>query len=134
MLSIVETLKEFRTLLWGQKLIVHTDHKNIVYGNLSNDRLIRWRMLLEEYGPKFVHIRGKDNVVADALSRLDFKENQYPEGGMTDTSLDKQKNENGQFLAYVMTIMNQDHSIHIPDVDNELEMAQAYASKKEEEI
>ena len=135
LLSIVETLKEFRTLLWGQKLIVHTDHKNIVYGNLSNDHLIRWKMLLEEYGPKFVHIRGKDNVVADALSRLEFKENKHPEGGMTDdTSLDKQKNENGQFLAYVMTIMNQDHSIHIPDVDNELEMAQAYASKKEEEI
>jgi len=30
--------------------------------------------LLEEHGAKFVHIRGEDNVVADALSRLDKEE------------------------------------------------------------
>ena len=29
-LSIVETLKEFQSLLWGQNLIVHTNHMNIV--------------------------------------------------------------------------------------------------------
>ena len=34
LLSIVETLKEFKNILFGQKLIVHTDHKNILYGNL----------------------------------------------------------------------------------------------------
>ena len=71
LLSIVETLKEFRSLLWGQKLIVHTDHMNIIYGNLSNDRITRWRLLLEEYSPTFVHIKGKDNIVADALSRYE---------------------------------------------------------------
>ena len=71
LLSIVETLKEFRTLLFGQRIVVHTDHKNILYGNLSNDRIIRWRCLLEEYGPIYVYIKGKNNVVADALSRLD---------------------------------------------------------------
>ena len=46
LLSIVETLKEFRNILLGQKLIVHTDHKNIVYGNLSNGRIARWRACL----------------------------------------------------------------------------------------
>ena len=71
LLSIVETLKEFRNILLGQKIIVHTDHKNIVYGNLSNDRIVRWRLLLEEYGPTYVHVKGSDNVVADALSRMD---------------------------------------------------------------
>ena len=59
LLSIVETLKEFRTLLLGQKIIVHTDHKNIIYGNLSNDRIARWRLLLEEYGPEYVHMQAK---------------------------------------------------------------------------
>jgi hypothetical protein len=74
LLSIVETLKEFRNILLGQKLIVHTDHKNILYGNLANDRIVRWRLLLEEFGPEYRHIAGKDNVVADALSRLDKEE------------------------------------------------------------
>ncbi len=29
-----------------------------------------WRLLLEEYGPEIVYIKGPKNVVADALSRL----------------------------------------------------------------
>jgi hypothetical protein len=57
-LSIVETLKEFRDILLGQQVIAHTDHLNILYGKLSNDRITRWRLLLEEYGPKYVHIAG----------------------------------------------------------------------------
>jgi hypothetical protein len=59
LLSIVETLKEFRNILLGQQVIVHTDHLNILYGKLSNDRIKRWRLLLEEYGPTYVHIVGK---------------------------------------------------------------------------
>jgi len=74
LLSIVETLKEFRNILLGQRLVVHTDHKNILYGNLANDRIARWRLLLEEFGPEYRHIAGRDNVVADALSRLDMQE------------------------------------------------------------
>ena len=30
-------------------------------------------MLLEEYGPTFVHVKGEKNVVAGTLSRLDMK-------------------------------------------------------------
>ena len=74
LLSIVETLKEFRNILLGQQVIVHTDHKNILYGNLTNDRIIRWRLLLEEFAPEYRHIKGESNVVADALSRIDMSE------------------------------------------------------------
>jgi hypothetical protein len=42
-----------------------------LYGKLSNDRITIWRLLLEEYGPKYIHIAGKNNTVADALSRLE---------------------------------------------------------------
>jgi hypothetical protein len=31
---------------------------------------MRWRLVLEEYGPELVYIKGESNVVADALSRL----------------------------------------------------------------
>ena len=49
-----------------------TDHKNLMYtGTLSeSQRVMRWRMILEEFGPTIHHLAGADNVVADALSRL----------------------------------------------------------------
>jgi hypothetical protein len=30
LLAIVETLKEFKGMLWGQQLIVYTDHQNLM--------------------------------------------------------------------------------------------------------
>jgi hypothetical protein len=42
-----------------------------LYGKLSNDRITRRRLLVEDYGPIYVHIAGKNNIVADALSRLE---------------------------------------------------------------
>jgi hypothetical protein len=33
---------------------------------------MRWRLLLEEYGPELHYIKGEHNIVADALSRLDM--------------------------------------------------------------
>jgi hypothetical protein len=68
LLSIVETLKEFRTILLGQKLVVHTDHLNLLYRKMASDRIVRWRVMLEEYGPQFLHVKGEENVVADTLS------------------------------------------------------------------
>jgi hypothetical protein len=49
---------------------------NILYGELSNDRITIQRLLLEEYGPEYVHIAGKNNIVADALSRLEKDEDE----------------------------------------------------------
>lgn len=36
-LSIAETLKEFRTLLYGQETLVHTHYKNIIFGKSPSD-------------------------------------------------------------------------------------------------
>jgi hypothetical protein len=33
---------------------------------------MRWRLVLEEYGPELRYIKGEHNIVADALSRLDL--------------------------------------------------------------
>jgi hypothetical protein len=33
---------------------------------------MRWRLILEEYGPELVYTPGNTNIVADALSRLEI--------------------------------------------------------------
>ena len=33
-------------------------------------KLDRWAMLLQEYDITFIHIKGKDNIFADTISRL----------------------------------------------------------------
>jgi hypothetical protein len=49
--SIVETLREFRNIILGYKFIVHTDHKKLTYYAKSTpDRVMRWRLLIEEFG------------------------------------------------------------------------------------
>ena len=76
LLSIVATLKEFRNILLGQQLIVHTDHKNLTCKNFNTERVMRWRLVLEEFGPELHYIKGENNIVADALSRLDMDNQQ----------------------------------------------------------
>ncbi len=74
LLAIVETLKEFKGMLWGQRIVVYTDHENLMRDALgfNSDRVYRWRLLIEEYGPEIKYIKGIHNTVADALSRLDY--------------------------------------------------------------
>ena len=70
LLSIVECFKEFRNILLGQQIIVHTDHENLTYKNFNSDRVMRWRLYIEEFTPDLRYIKGEKNAVADALSRL----------------------------------------------------------------
>jgi hypothetical protein len=72
-LSIVEILRVFHNILLGYKIIAHTDHKKITYAKSTSDRVIPWRLLIEEFGPEFKYIQGKHNLIADALSRLEMK-------------------------------------------------------------
>ena len=46
LLSIVETLKEFRNILLGQQIIVHTDHENLTFKTFNSDRVMRWRLYI----------------------------------------------------------------------------------------
>ncbi len=72
LLAIVETLKEF--ILWEQDIKVITDHKNLTRDvlGLTSDRVHQWRLLLEEYSPEIIYIKGIHNTVADASLQLDY--------------------------------------------------------------
>lgn len=62
-------------MLYGcQNIHVFTDHSNNVLTTLTTQRIARWRLFLEEYGVKLEYIKGEENALADALSRLEFDE------------------------------------------------------------
>jgi hypothetical protein len=48
---------------------VYTNHKNLPFDNFTTDRVHRWKLIAEEYGPEIIYIKSGTNVVADMLSR-----------------------------------------------------------------
>jgi len=75
--STAETLKECRNMLLGQQIEVFTDHENPVCKHFNTERVMRWRLLSEEFGPELTCVKGANDVVADALSRLDIAEEEF---------------------------------------------------------
>lgn len=73
LLAIHFAITTLRPYLYGTKFTVRSDHRPLVYLYNMKDpssKLTRIRLDLEEYNFEIIHIKGKDNVVADALSRI----------------------------------------------------------------
>ncbi|KAG7301395.1 hypothetical protein JYU34_014336 [Plutella xylostella] len=73
LLAIVWSIKYFRPYLYGRKFTIFTDHKPLVYlfgMNNPSSRLTKFRLELENYEFEIEYVKGKDNVAADALSRV----------------------------------------------------------------
>jgi hypothetical protein len=102
-------LIELRYKLLGQQFILQTDHLNILYGKLPNDRITRWKLLLEKHGPNnYVHITGENKIVTDAISRLE-KEN---DENLSET-------EEGLVLSHAMCAVEKDEAIFMPETKEE---------------
>ena len=72
-------------MIFGYPIDVHTDHLNWAHDkNVRNRRVLRWRLLLEEYSPTLHYVKGEKNVVADALSRMPFTKDKDESMAMTD--------------------------------------------------
>ena len=56
-------------------MTIHTDHLNLLYNKCPAQRMIWWRLMLEEFHPKVFYVAGTENYAADALSRLDMANN-----------------------------------------------------------
>jgi len=83
-LAVLKALEHWRAhLIWTQKLfIIKTDHKNLTYWKEPKKltgRTARWHEKLQDYNFKIVHIPGKANGPADALSRKDQPEEEEKE-------------------------------------------------------
>lgn len=73
LLAIVWSVKYFRPYLYGRKFKIQTDHRPLIYLFNMRDpssRLLKFRLLLEEYNYVVEYIKGNRNSVADALSRI----------------------------------------------------------------
>ena len=74
MLEMVFACEKFRPYILGSHVIIHTDHVAIRYlmeKKYAKPRLIKWVLLLQEFGMNIKDKKGSDNVIADHLSRLE---------------------------------------------------------------
>jgi hypothetical protein len=86
MLAIVRALKKFRAELLGTKFTIYTDHRTLECFQGQRDlsrRQARWQEFLAEYDFTIVYVKGGDNTVADALSRMPDEEGEGGEGSKT---------------------------------------------------
>ncbi|GKA32405.1 putative reverse transcriptase domain-containing protein [Tanacetum coccineum] len=75
--AVVFALNIWRHYLYGTKCVVFTDHKSlqhILNKKELNMRQCRWIELLSDYDCEIRYHPGKENVVADALSRKEMSE------------------------------------------------------------
>lgn len=75
LLAVVHFVKNFRHFLWGQKLLIRTDHASLVW--LKNFKepegiVARWISVLDTYNFVIQHRRGCLHGNADALSRIPY--------------------------------------------------------------
>ena len=86
LLAIIHSLKICRCYLQGEKFVIYTDHvalKHIKTQKTVNQRLARWLDFLSQFDFDIEYTAGKENVVADALSRLELnniESSDWPQG------------------------------------------------------
>ena len=76
-------LEVWQHYLWPKEFIIHSDHESLKYSESQSNlykRHAKWVEFIESFPYIIKHKKGKDNIVADALSRkymllthLDFK-------------------------------------------------------------
>ena len=73
-LSLILALQHFEVYLASSvaPIVVFTDHNPLTFIHKmrnKNQRLLRWSLMLQEHNLDIRHIKGKDNIIPDTLSR-----------------------------------------------------------------
>ena len=81
--ALVRTLETWQHYLWPKEFVIHSDHESLKHIKSQaklNRRHAKWVEFIETFPYVIKHKKGKENVIADALSRrytmlsqLDFK-------------------------------------------------------------
>ena len=72
LLALVWSLQKYRNMLIGAQIVHRTDHHALKFlrsCKLLSGRLMRWTLAIQDYNLRVEFCSGKENVVADALSR-----------------------------------------------------------------
>lgn len=113
LIAIHWAIKHFRHYLYGVHFIVKSDHKPLVYlFNLKDpsSKLTRLRLDLAEYDFVIEHIAGKDNVVADALSRIHISDIIKSQSAESIKVMTRSMTKNNSSLKNKET--NEDNKVH----------------------
>ena len=70
LLAIVLILKEYRRMLLGGKLVIYTDHENLMFRTLSTHRILQWTLYIDGFDFELKYLEGEKNVLADCFSRF----------------------------------------------------------------
>ena len=74
--AILSSVRKFDYFLRNKPFTIHTDHRPLVFldrTNINNPKIRRWQEELSNYQFTVEHVAGKDNVMADWLSRPNAK-------------------------------------------------------------
>ena len=77
-LAVIYAINKFRHYITGYSTFVHIYHSAIKYlmnKYITNARVTRWLLLLQEFDMTIIDRPGKENVVVDFLSRLEADDN-----------------------------------------------------------
>ena len=58
----------------GAQIILYNDNENLNFKNLSVQRILRWRLFLDQFDFQIKYIEGNKNFLADCFSRLSTME------------------------------------------------------------
>jgi hypothetical protein len=80
-LAVVHAINKFHHYITGYKVFVHTDHSAIRFlmnKPITNGRVTRWLLLLQEFNITVLDRPGKENLVVDFLSRIKNEDDDIP--------------------------------------------------------
>jgi hypothetical protein len=72
-LAVIFGISKFERYLYGRKFTLQVDHQPLAYlgqAKLTNGRLMRWSLYLQQYNVHVQYIKGSDNIGSDYLSRM----------------------------------------------------------------